>query len=406
MTGAPVTLEVGVNQTVKSLLLLGCSAASTTQLRRVLSSAGWHVDSQAAADNVCPLDSSGYQVVVFAVDNGNPGQAAKMLKFCSAADSAAFLPVIQDATPDQVVRLIRLGICDVLLEPFSDGELIDTVERVARHRNLHRENLASSAQLEQTNKELKESLNILKMDQIAGRQVQKSLLPQVPLVHKDYIVTHKIIPSLYLSGDFVAYNLVFDRYILFYIADVSGHGASSAFVTILLRFILKRIIRKHVRNNDVSALLRAPEGFIEHVNRQLLATGLEKQVTMFAGSIDTETNILRYSVAAQMPMPLFIVDHDARFLPGKGKIIGLFEDVTWAVEEIVLPQRFQLVMVSDGLIERLPGGGLMAQEAYLQATLAAAPPEHQAMCAALGLDKITETADDVSILTICRGGQQ
>jgi phosphoserine phosphatase RsbU/P len=371
-----------VGHNVMPLLLLGHVENTGFDWVASLLKAGWAVQQKALADFQV-ADCARFKAIIFF--------------------PATFLPYFSLASAEEIVRLIRMGVTDVLLEPVTERELLAAVSRVDRHQQLYSNNLKYSRKLEKANKELSESLNILKMDQIAGRQVQKSLLPQEPISHQGYFVTHTIIPSLYLSGDFVAYNLTFDRYILFFLADVSGHGASSAFVTILLRFILKRIIRKHVYNNDVKALLRAPEGFIEHVNRQLLATGLEKQVTMFAGAINTETNILRYGVAAQMPMPVFIAGNDARYLPGRGKIIGLFDDVSWEIEEIALPEKFRLVMVSDGLLETLPGKGLAEQEASLLQILANSPPDHQGVCRALGVDKITEVADDVSILTISRG---
>jgi len=387
-------------------LLLGSTPEATLSWRESLDHAGWETDHLPSKQRPLVDLCQKYQVIILTPGSDSEETISSMLKICAEPDAAAFLPILSSPTANEIVQLIRLGVNDVLIEPFSGNELTETVERVARRRNLYQENRAYSSRLEKIGKELQDSLNILRMDHMAGRQVQNNLLPPAPLVFNGYTLSHKIIPSLYLSGDFVAYHLVFDRYILFYIADVSGHGASSAFVTILLHFILKRIIRKHLLNNDVEALVKAPDGFIEHVNRQMLATGLEKQIAMFAGAIDTKTNLLRYSVAAQVPMPVFVVGDDARFLPGKGKIIGLFDDVSWQVEEIALPETFQLIMVSDGLLETLPAKGLQAQQRYLLETLAGASPNHEAMCRALSLDKVSEAADDVSILTICRGANQ
>ncbi len=273
---------VFVGHNVKPLLLLGHAENARFDWVVALSKAGWAVQQRSLAEFQV-ADCAKFQAIIFFPENGSSTLAAEFMKDFEEADCATFLPYLSLAKGEDIVRLIRMGVTDVLLEPVTAPELLDAVTRVDRHQQLYSNNIKYSRKLEKANKELSESLNILKMDQIAGRQVQKSLLPQEPISHQGYFVTHTIIPSLYLSGDFVAYNLTFDRYILFFLADVSGHGASSAFVTILLRFILKRIIRKHVYNNDVKALLRAPEGFIEHVNRQLLATGLEKQVTMFAG---------------------------------------------------------------------------------------------------------------------------
>ena len=143
-----------------------------------------------------------------------------------------------------------------------------------------------------------------------------------------------------------------------YAADVSGHGASSAFLTVLLKFILNRILRRHVTQNDHKAIARAPEGFIEHINKQILALGLDKHLTLFSACIDMERNILRYSVAAHMPMPVFVTNGDVRILPGKGKPVGIFSDCSWDVQEIVLPEKFAMVIVSDGVLEVLPGDTL------------------------------------------------
>ena len=67
---------------------------------------------------------------------------------------------------------------------------------------------------------------------------------------------------------------------------------------------------------------------------QLLATGLGKHLTIVAGSLDTETNTLRYVVGAQQPQPILITGGKAEYLPGKGKPVGIFEDANWVVEEL------------------------------------------------------------------------
>lgn len=387
-------------------LLLVSSSPQAPSWAETLSEAGWQVTQLSSVDDLTMDDSRSYQVIAIHTSGEELKNKFTLFNRHRQGDVAAILPLLTDASPEQLLALFRLGVTDVLLVPFTDSELVETLNRVSTHKNLYLENLEYSRELERANKELQESLNILKMDQLAGRQVQKNLLPQSPFAFNDYIVSHTIIPSLYLSGDFVDYSLIFDRFFLFYIADVSGHGASSAFVTVLLRFILKKIISKHLRENDVTALTRAPEGFIEHVNRQICATGLEKQVSMFAGAIDMETDMLRYSVAAQMPMPVFISGKDARFLPGKGKIIGLFDNPTWDIEEIHLPKDFRLVMVSDGLLETLPGENMIEYEQSLIKILSEHNCDHEAMRLALGLDTITEAIDDISMLSICRGVAQ
>ena len=53
--------------------------------------------------------------------------------------------------------------------------------------------------------ELEESLNIIKQDEEAGKKIQFKLLPENNIDIGSYHFSHKIIPSLYLSGDFLDY---------------------------------------------------------------------------------------------------------------------------------------------------------------------------------------------------------
>mgnify|MGYP002631982629 CR=1 FL=1 len=236
-----------------------------------------------------------------------------------------------------VASYFHHGASDVWFDGMSQQTISESLSRIEEIAVTRIQRHEHSGDLEKTNVELQESLRLLKQDQIAGLEVQKSLMPESPLTFGDYEISHSVTPSLYLSGDFIGYNFVLGRYLLFYFADVSGHGASSAFVTVLLRFMIGRVIRRHITENDHEALTAAPEGLLEHINNQILASGVGKHLTVVAGCLDTETSTLRYVVGAQLPRPIMIVDGKADYLPGMGKPVGIFEDAVWAVEEIQLP---------------------------------------------------------------------
>jgi len=315
----------------------------------------------------------------------------------------AYVAILPEVDPREVAKFFHNNTSDVLIKPFADKRFRQAIERASNFKSLVRQNREYREQLEATNRELQDSLRILELDQMAGRQVQSSLLPVTPFKKNDYEIAHKIIPSLYLSGDFVGYNVIFDRYLVFYVADVSGHGASSAFLTVLLKFILNRILRRHTSQNDVNAMARAPEGFIEHINKQIMALGLDKHLTILSACIDMERNILRYSVAAHMPMPVFVSDGDVRMLPGKGKPVGIFSECSWDVEEIVLPEKFAMVTVSDGVLEFLPGDSLKEKEQYIRDTIAKSDASIEEICEGLGINQVKDAPDDVTVLTLRRG---
>lgn len=302
-----------------------------------------------------------------------------------------------------VADYFRLGVADVAFPHSSDKELAAILERVDSLADSRDQKRLYRSELEKTNQNLHESLHLLKQDQMAGLEVQKSLMPESPLKFGDYEISHSITPSLYLSGDFVGYNFVLGRYLLFYFADVSGHGSSSAFVTVLLRFMIGRVIRKHQVQKDYAALAQAPEGLVESINSQLLATGLGKHLTIVAGSLDTETRKLRYVIGAQQPAPILISDGQARFLPGKGKPAGIFEGATWAVEEVSLPESFALVLLSDGVFDLLSDKEIVDKEKTLLKYLRTSSESLDKLKDALFIGDIEDPQDDISVLLLTRG---
>ena len=333
-----------------------------------------------------------------AIDNDGQREYLKAL-------AAEFLVVVllNSDQSHRVAEYFRLGVADIAFPQSSDSELAAILKRVDDLAESREQKRLYRRELEKTNQNLQESLRLLKQDQLAGLEVQKSLMPESPLKFGDYEISHSITPSLYLSGDFVGYNFVLGRYLLFYFADVSGHGSSSAFVTVLLRFMIGRVIRKHQVQKDYAALALAPEGLVESINSQLLATGLGKHLTIVAGSLDTETRRLRYVIGAQQPAPILISDGQARFLPGKGKPAGIFEGATWAVEEVALPESFALVLLSDGVFDLLSDKEIIDKEETLLRYLTTSSESLDKLKDALFIDDIEDPQDDISVLLLTRG---
>jgi serine phosphatase RsbU (regulator of sigma subunit) len=326
--------------------------------------------------------------------------AVKLSKLCDR-----YLILMAFCEPDTGTEAdyFRLGVADIIEPNVQQQDLQKIIDRLVLTAEKRRRTEAHSAQLEKANNELQESLRRLEQDQKAGREVQKSLMPEGSLSFADYEISYSITPSLYLSGDFVGYNFVLDRYLLFYFADVSGHGASSAFVTVLLRFMMGRIIRRHTLEKDYAALALAPEGLVESINQQILSAGLDKHLTLVAGSLDTETRQLRYVVGAQQPSPIFITGGKARFLPGKGKPAGIFEDAKWTVEQLHVPAKFSFVLLSDGIYELLPGAQIADKEAVLLTYLDNGCESIDALKKALFIDGIEAPEDDISVLLLTGG---
>ncbi|WP_312931672.1 two-component system response regulator RssB [Stutzerimonas nitrititolerans] len=302
---------------------------------------------------------------------------------------------------NDAVEALRLGAADYLIKPLEDLAMLEhSVRRALDRSRLRLENRRYREQLETANRDLQASLHLLQEDQDAGRQVQMNMLPVTPWTTDDFHFAHQIIPSLYLSGDFVDYFRVDEHRIGFYLADVSGHGASSAFVTVLLKFMTTRLLYESRRGGTLREF--KPSEVLDHINRGLINCKLGKHVTMLGGVIDQERNVLHYSIGGHLPMPVLYDGESARYLEGRGLPVGLFVDATYDDFEMMLPERFSLTLLSDGILDLLPGDTLKDKESALPELVAGAGGTLDGLRGAFGLAALHDMPDDIALLVLSR----
>jgi len=333
------------------------------------------------------------------------------------ADGLYVLKQVKQAAPDlpviiisgagsvaDVVQALRLGASDYLVKPVLDIEvLVHAINKALERQGLLMENQRYREQLEAANQELRESLRVLERDQLAGKQVQKRLMPNRLVTQDHYEVAHYIAPSLFLSGDFIDYAHIKKRYLAFYLADVSGHGSSSAFVTIWLKHLVSRMVREEGLFGDEDSIATGTNHLLQTVNREIKETRLNHHLTFFVGVIDTHTQMMNYSVAGHLPMPILKTPTACYYLEGSGKPVGIFKDVTWATYSLQLPEEFTLSCFSDGVLEILPSDTIQEKEVHLLEKVAQSSGSLESICNNLHVKDDGETPDDIAILTINRG---
>jgi sigma-B regulation protein RsbU (phosphoserine phosphatase) len=299
------------------------------------------------------------------------------------------------------VEALRLGAADYLIKPLEDLAVLEhSVRRALDRSRLRLENQRYRDQLEAANQELQASLSLLQEDQKAGRQVQMNMLPETPWLVDGLQFAHQIIPSLYLSGDFVDYFRLDESRVAFYLADVSGHGASSAFVTVLLKFMTTRLLYESRRGGVLPAF--KPSDVLVHINRSLLNCKLGKHVTMIGGIVDEQAQTLTYSIGGHLPLPVLFSEGQAQYLTGRGLPVGLFDKATYQDHTIELPDSFSLTLLSDGILDLLPGDTLKEKEALLPELICAAGGTLDGLRKTFGLAKLGEMPDDIALLVMSR----
>jgi len=307
------------------------------------------------------------------------------------------------AETDRMMTALRLGASDFFLRPVEDPDaLYKSIERCVRQRQMRRELQESRKRLEAANRELRGTVKVLEQDQQAGRQVQMAMLPESPMIQGDYVFSHTVIPSLYLSGDFTDYFTVGDRHVTFLMADVSGHGSSSAFATVLLKNLFARKRSDYLRRNDDTIL--SPVGMLKSANKELMDLDVGKFATMVVAVLDMQANSLRFSVAGHLPQPVLVSDEGARYLRGEGSAVGIMDDAHYEEHMIELPDSFMLALFSDGILEILPPKNLIEKEKYFLQVFEQTADSPQELATRLGLDTVETAPDDIAALFVSKRG--
>ena len=285
---------------------------------------------------------------------------------------------------DEMLAAMRQGFIDVVQLPVEDSELS------ARIR-------AAVTRVMPTDLRIAGQLDTLERDQRAGQYVQLRMLPSSPMTIDRYRLAHRVQPSMILSGDFVDYFRIADRYFAFYIADVSGHGASSALITVILKNFFRRMRREYQPR-----MLRDPGRILALLNRELLDHSLGKHVAMFIGIVDLKADTVSCANAGHFPHAIHASAGQAEFLELTGKPVGLFDAVDYEVAELPLAAGDSVVTFSDGVLEVLHEDGLAAKETRLKDCAAASAPDIAALWHGIGVVDGAPGPDDLTCLMVSR----
>lgn len=297
------------------------------------------------------------------------------------------------------VKALKLGAWEYLTKPIADYAVLEhAIHQALERARLLRKNREYQQYLEESNQRLQQSLSQLKEDEEAGRRLQFQLLPRDNQTEGNYHFSRRLWTSLYLSGDFVDYFVIDEEHLGFYMADVSGHGVSSAFVTVLLKSYMSRYLELY--RQDKSGSILDPAKILNRLNYNVLKSGLNKYLTMFYGIIDKRNNRLHYSNGGQFPFPILIDGAGARFIECKSVPVGLFEFAEYRTETLDLPVVFTFMLISDGILEALPQSKLTEKQAFLLAHLRHDEVNIESLTQLLGLDAAHALPDDVTLLLI------
>lgn len=159
-------------------------------------------------------------------------------------------------------------------------------------------------------------------------------------------------PARIVSGDLYDVIVIDPERVAILCADVSGKGFSAALMASELQAYVRATLRAACVFADTS-LGPLPVQVVALVNNELSRHyGSGRYATMFFAEYDTSDRSLRYVNAGQNP-PLLVVpgDESVVTLSTGGPPVGLFEDSTYDVGTVTVPEEGTVLIYTDGVVE-------------------------------------------------------
>jgi phosphoserine phosphatase RsbU/P len=247
------------------------------------------------------------------------------------------------------VNAFALGGVDYITKPFQMEELHARVETHLKLRRLQVELEEANARLERVNGRMSRDLE-------AAAKIQKSFLPRAAprIPGAEFAWCYQ--PCDELAGDGLNIIPLGGTRVGLYILDVSGHGVSSALLSVTLSRLLSPPSEPSsilIRERDVTP----PAEVGDRLNRLFpYNTATEQFATLMYGVLDVSNGEFRY-VSAGHPGPLYLpAGASPVILESPGFPIGLTDE---AYEErcVHLAAGDRLYLYSDGLPDTMNPSG-------------------------------------------------
>jgi sigma-B regulation protein RsbU (phosphoserine phosphatase) len=227
----------------------------------------------------------------------------------------------------------------------------------------------------------------LESDQIAARQIQRTLKPERLEELPGYEVEMFYKPFRDVGGDYFDVIELPDNRTLFAVADVSGKGMAAALLVANIQALVRSIA--HVES-DPLALARQIN---KHLSRY---TPSDRFATAVFIVLSRDSGELTY-VNAGHNAPIVFCVGSTTFLEATGMPLGLFTNAEYEARTAVIRPGGALLLFTDGLTDSIPGKN---PEDRLRDALAKNSGRTMAKLKSLVDPKFNQ--DDVTILLVKR----
>jgi sigma-B regulation protein RsbU (phosphoserine phosphatase) len=283
----------------------------------------------------------------------------EVFRFLKKGERTKDIPVIFVTAMSEVhdeVKGFELGAVDYIIKPFK---LPVVRARVKTHLELK----WKSDLIEFQKDELLEKQRIIDEDLHVAAGIQQSLLPRKFPQVNNVRFAHKFQPCEAIGGDIFDVITINERYICLYILDVSGHGVSSALVTVSVSQMMHPHSGLILTTRENEQAILHPAEVLKLLDEEYPMDRFGKYFTMVYLVLDRLKGSLAYSNAAH-PRPILIRSGgELEPLEEGGTIIGLEGVVPFDGGEVRLISGDKVILYTDGVTEhRREDGELFGEE--------------------------------------------
>lgn len=220
---------------------------------------------------------------------------------------------------------------------------------------------------------------------VAGRLLNRLLLPKSPPSWPDLSWAVHFRPLDPLGGDYYDFAVLDDRHLGVLIADASGHSLPAAMVAIMARIAFA----------EVGASTTSPSKVLAAMNRRLQGLADERFVTAFYGIYDRDSHRFTFANAGH-PQPLHYRARAANCqrLGAVGFMLGILPDAVCEEQSISLAPGDKLCFLTDAVIDgRNPEGEAFGADRLEQSLLAHGTESAAVLVDCLVADILTHRGD-------------
>ncbi|HYL47213.1 MAG TPA: SpoIIE family protein phosphatase [Candidatus Limnocylindrales bacterium] len=196
--------------------------------------------------------------------------------------------------------------------------------------------------LREARAQLARQLDVLNTELEMAHQIQLSILPHELPKLPGLDIAARFLPMASVGGDFYDFIRIDDKHLGILIADVSGHGLSSALIASMLQVALAGQV----------AHASQPAEVLAGLNKAVSGKFSTNFVTAAYIYVDLDKNLMRYAGAGHPPLMQYrsSTSKAGEFLEN-GMVLGILEDSTYTSLEIPLEPGDRQVLYTDGILE-------------------------------------------------------